>query len=110
MTAAVVQQAADATQPQQQQDLTVQLQDLQFSYPGCGKFLKGVSLDLPRGSRALLLGANGAGKTTLLQLIAGKYMVGRDSIRVLQQSPFFDMVSQPVGRMVQKAQQITWSP
>jgi ABC-type transport system involved in cytochrome bd biosynthesis fused ATPase/permease subunit len=98
MTTAVVQQAVDASQTlQQQQDLTVQLQDLQFSYPGCGKFLKGVSLDLPRGSRALLLGANGAGKTTLLQLIAGKYMVGRDSIRVLQRSPFFDMVSQPTG-------------
>lgn len=32
------------------------------------------------------------GKTTLLQLVAGKYMVGRDSIRVLGQSPFYDMV------------------
>lgn len=97
MTTAVVQPSVGASQPQQHQDLTVQLQDLQFSYPGCGKFLKGVSLDLPRGSRALLLGANGAGKTTLLQLIAGKYMVGRDSIRVLQRSPFFDMVSQSEG-------------
>lgn len=99
MTTAITHQPVDALQPQQQQDSTVQLQDLQFSYPGCGKFLKGVSLDLPRGSRTLLLGANGAGKTTLLQLIAGKYMVGRDSIRVLQQSPFFDMVSwQGIGR------------
>lgn len=86
MATADVQQPADAG--------AVQLKDLQFSYPGCGKFLKGVSLDLPRGSRTLLLGANGAGKTTLLQLIAGKYMVGRDTIRVLQHSPFYDMVSQ----------------
>lgn len=83
MATADVQQPADAA--------AVQLKDLQFSYPGCGKFLKGVSLDLPRGSRTLLLGANGAGKTTLLQLIAGKYMVGRETIRVLQHSPFYDM-------------------
>lgn len=70
----------------------MQLNNLQFSYPGCDKFLKGVTLDLPKGSRTLLLGANGAGKTTLLQLIAGKYMVGRETIRVLQHSPFYDMV------------------
>lgn len=97
MATAAVQQptdaAAGAVPSLQQQDLTVQLNKLQFSYPGCDKFLKGVSLDLPKGSRTLLLGANGAGKTTLLQLIAGKYMVGRETIRVLQQSPFYDMVS-----------------
>ena len=33
------------------------------------------------------------GKTTLLQLLAGKYMVGRDAIRVLGRSPFYDLVS-----------------
>lgn len=33
-----------------------------------------------------------AGKTTLLQLIAGKYLVGRDVIRVLGSSPFYDTV------------------
>jgi CCR4-NOT complex subunit CAF16 len=93
MAAALVQQpateAAAAPPPPQQ---AVQLQNLQFAYPGHARALKGVSLDLPRGSRTLLLGANAAGKTTLLQLIAGKYMVGRDTIRVLQRSPFYDMV------------------
>jgi ABC-type uncharacterized transport system ATPase subunit len=34
-----------------------------------------------------------AGKTTLLQLIAGKYLVGREVIRVLGSSPFYDTVS-----------------
>lgn len=101
MATAVVEQAVDAAmgvqQQQHQQDWAVQLQNLQFSYPGCGKFLQGMSLDLPKGSRTLLLGANGAGKTTLLQLIAGKYMVGRETIRVLQQSPFYDMVSKRAG-------------
>jgi energy-coupling factor transporter ATP-binding protein EcfA2 len=134
-----------------QEEQAVVLKDLTFSYPGCSPFLKSISLDLPRGSRALLIGANGAGKscdcvcinpavsascqqlsvwwpgclnvnkqpercvseqffqgnnkilcydvvmdagkTTLLQLIAGKYMVGRETIRVLGQSPFYAMVS-----------------
>lgn len=32
------------------------------------------------------------GKTTLLQLLAGKYMVGRNVITVLGRSPFYDLV------------------
>lgn len=39
----------------------VVLNNVQFVYPGCGPFLKDVSLELPRGSRTLLIGANGAG-------------------------------------------------
>jgi ABC-type molybdenum transport system ATPase subunit/photorepair protein PhrA len=40
----------------------------------------------------LLVGANGAGKTTLLQILAGKYMVGQEMVRVLGRPPFHDMV------------------
>ncbi|GBF94489.1 P-loop containing nucleoside triphosphate hydrolase [Raphidocelis subcapitata] len=69
----------------------VRLEGLKFSYPGCAASIKDASLDLPRGSRCLLIGANGAGKTTLLQLLAGKYMVGRDVITVLGRSPFHDL-------------------
>lgn len=39
----------------------------------------------------MLCGANGAGKTTLLQLLAGKYMVGQDTIRVLGRPAFHDI-------------------
>ena len=39
-----------------------------------------------------MVGANGAGKTTLLQLIAGKYMLGKEAILVLGRPPFHDMV------------------
>lgn len=91
--------ATDAASLAQQQQEAVQLHNLQFTYPGCERALKDVTLDLPKGSRTLLLGANGAFKTTLLQLIAGKYMVGRDVIRVLQQSPFYDMVGAGCGRL-----------
>jgi ATPase subunit of ABC transporter with duplicated ATPase domains len=48
--------AAGSTEQQ-----AVVLQDLQFSYPGCNAFLKGIDLQLPKGSRTLLIGANGAG-------------------------------------------------
>ncbi|GIL64543.1 hypothetical protein Vafri_18444 [Volvox africanus] len=67
------------------------LSSVSYSYPGCDPFIKGCDLDLPRGSRCLLIGANGAGKTTLLQIVAGKYMVSQDSVRVLGRSPFYDL-------------------
>jgi hypothetical protein len=40
----------------------VSLQGLNFAYPGCPPSLKDVNLDLPKGSRCLLIGANGAGE------------------------------------------------
>eukprot|EP00955_Chlamydomonas_euryale_P037799 350891-Chlamydomonas_euryale.AAC.3 len=55
----------------------IQLAGVSFSYPGCPPTLKDLRLEIPRGSRCLLIGANGTGKTTMLQLVAGKYMVGK---------------------------------
>jgi CCR4-NOT complex subunit CAF16 len=37
--------------------------------------LKDIALNLPPGSRTILIGANGAGKSTLLQILAGKRLV-----------------------------------
>ncbi|CAG9465071.1 unnamed protein product [Pedinophyceae sp. YPF-701] len=69
----------------------VVVRGLNFAYPNCKPFISNFNLDLPRGSRCLLLGANGAGKTTLLQILAGKYMVGEDVIRVIGRPPFHDL-------------------
>jgi CCR4-NOT complex subunit CAF16 len=52
----------DASEPTSTEQQAVVLQDLQFSYPGCNAFLKGIDLQLPKGSRTLLIGANGAGE------------------------------------------------
>lgn len=57
------------------QDGGVKIAGLQFSYPGQAgppgePFINNCNIDLPRGSRCLLVGANGAGKTTLLQVCA----------------------------------------
>jgi CCR4-NOT complex subunit CAF16 len=47
-----------------------------------------ISLEIPAGSRTLLIGANGTGKSTLLRLIAGHHLVPADAIQVLGGSPF----------------------
>jgi len=51
----------------------VHINGLGFSYPGQTgppgeAFIQGCNLEIPRGSRCLLVGANGAGKTTLLHV------------------------------------------
>ena len=70
---------------------SVVVKNLQFAFPTSGRIIEDFSLTLPQGSRALLCGANGAGKTTLLQLLAGKYMVGPDVVRILGRPAFHDL-------------------
>lgn len=52
-----------------QQDLAVHVHEIEKSY-GKLHVLRGVSLDIGRGSIFALLGTNGAGKTTLLKILA----------------------------------------
>lgn len=52
--------------------------------------LENLSLDLPRGSRCLLVGANGAGKSTLLRILAGKRLVKNSGVKVIGKDPFHD--------------------
>lgn len=54
----------------------IELQGLRKTYGGSGKSaakeaLKGIDLDIPRGSIFGLLGPNGAGKSTLINILAG---------------------------------------
>jgi CCR4-NOT complex subunit CAF16 len=69
----------------------VAIRTLAFSFPSGRPVIHDLSLSLPRGSRCLLCGANGAGKTTLLQVIAGKYMVDRNAVRILGRPAFHDI-------------------
>ncbi|CAL8468267.1 g7807 [Coccomyxa elongata] len=69
----------------------VVLNSLSYAYAGHRPVLSDISLELPRGSRCLLVGANGAGKTTLLQILAGQYMVGKDAVRILNRPAFHDI-------------------
>ncbi|KAB5592377.1 P-loop nucleoside triphosphate hydrolase [Ceratobasidium theobromae] len=49
-----------------------------------------LSLNLPKGSRTLLIGANGAGKSTLLQILAGKRLIKSSDVRVFSKDVFRD--------------------
>lgn len=81
--------AVEAGAPEQGDAIVVRA--LEFGFPPGAPVLRGVSLTLPRGSRCLLTGANGAGKTTLLQVLAGKYLVNEDTVRILGRPAFHDL-------------------
>lgn len=69
----------------------IEIRDLEFHYPGDARAaLSGVTLAVPAGSRYLLVGLNGAGKTTLLHVLAGRYLVPPERVRVLGSPAFHD--------------------
>jgi CCR4-NOT complex subunit CAF16 len=70
-------------------ELAIEIRKLVFGYRGA-PVLRGIDLDVARGSRTLLLGANGAGKTTLMRVIAGKHLIPHEMVRVLGSSAFHD--------------------
>lgn len=49
----------------------LRVRDLDVTYAGSVRALRGVSLDVPQGCVVAVLGSNGAGKTTLLRAISG---------------------------------------
>ncbi|EMC97809.1 hypothetical protein BAUCODRAFT_104610 [Baudoinia panamericana UAMH 10762] len=67
---------------------TIEVKNLSFTFPDSTSGLLDIALDLPGGSRTLLIGANGAGKTTLLRLLSGKRMAPGGTISVAGIDPF----------------------
>jgi len=66
---------------------TLVCRDLAKSYDGV-KVLKGVSLDIPRGSVVGLIGENGAGKSTLSSIIAGVVQADEGSQMTIGGEPY----------------------
>lgn len=69
----------------------VAVKDLTFSYgvaAGFKPILKGVNMQLPVGSRTLLIGDNGAGKSTLLRILAGRHLCPDGAVTVLGRDTF----------------------
>jgi len=52
--------------------------------------LSDISLQLPSGSRTVIVGANGAGKSTLLQILAGKRLINNNGVRINGRDVFRD--------------------
>lgn len=102
-------------------DLPLAINSLSYAYPGALPVISDFTLNLPSGSRCLLLGANGAGnltsiarlpsltnhkfrtasdqiincalgKSTLLQVLAGQHMVAPEVVRILGRPAFHDVV------------------
>ncbi|PVI04685.1 P-loop containing nucleoside triphosphate hydrolase protein [Periconia macrospinosa] len=67
---------------------SIDVKNLSYLFPDGSSGLKEVFLDLPPGSRTLLIGANGAGKTTLLRLLSGKRMAPADTVFIAGIDPF----------------------
>ena len=67
---------------------SIEVKSLSYSFPDGSDGLRNVILDLPSGSRTLLIGANGAGKTTLLRLLSGKRMAPTGTISISGIDPF----------------------
>ena len=59
----------------------LELDDVTFGYPDGTPVLRGVSLQVPAGSRVALVGPSGAGKSTILALIEGFYPLDGGVVR-----------------------------
>lgn len=67
---------------------SIDVKRLSYAFPDGSSGLRDVFLDLPPGSRTLLIGANGAGKTTLLRLLSGKRMAPEGTVHIAGVDPF----------------------
>ncbi|KAI9697923.1 MAG: CCR4-NOT regulatory complex component [Candelina mexicana] len=67
---------------------SIDVKALNYLFPDGTSGLQDVILNLPPGSRTLLIGANGAGKTTLLRLLSGKRLAPTGTISIAGIDPF----------------------
>ncbi len=61
----------------------IEVRDLHFVYRDQTKALKGLSLTVPQGAKAVLLGPNGAGKSTLLLHLNAINLPGQGTVKLM---------------------------
>lgn len=93
-------------------EVVFSVEQVGFTYPGCGGALDDISFDVRPGERVVLLGANGSGKSTLLHLLDGLYFPTSGSItalgeklteEALEQPPFGPRFRREVGFLFQNS-------
>lgn len=62
--------------------LSVEIRDLEFSYDQERKVLKDITIKIPAGHKAVLMGADGSGKSTLLKILTGAYQPTKGNILI----------------------------
>jgi len=82
-------------------DLLINLEDVNFSFPGGDPVIQAVSFKLYRGEKIGLIGPNGSGKTSLFHLMMGllKPQSGRIEIfgKEIETEKDFKVVRQKIG-------------
>lgn len=70
----------------------IKISNLDFSYDGSKRILKGISIDVPRGGFISIVGESGSGKSTVASLITGQIkgykgslMIGGSEIREIKE-------------------------
>ena len=63
-------------------DSVIEIKDLRFAYPGYEETIKGVSLNIERGSFVAVLGHNGSGKSTFAKLLNAILLPTAGTIKV----------------------------
>ncbi len=88
----------------------LQLRGVVKSFPGPGgqrvRAVRGIDLDIERGSTVALLGPNGAGKSTTIDMLLGLARPDSGSVRVFGEAPQIAVESGRVGAMLQVGQLI----
>ena len=64
-------------------DVSIKIRNLRKVYDGNLEALKGIDLDIPKGSFFGLLGPNGAGKTTTIGIITGLVNITSGLVEVM---------------------------
>lgn len=63
-------------------NLSIDIQNISFSYPNSTPVLSNISLKIKKGESVAIIGANGAGKSTLLFLLAGLLSANSGTITI----------------------------
>ncbi|MGD9824445.1 MAG: energy-coupling factor ABC transporter ATP-binding protein [Desulfobacter sp.] len=92
----------------------LRLENISFSYPGQGRVLNNLNLEIRKGDRIGLVGPNGSGKTTLFHLIMGLLTPSSGTIeffgKPVKTQKDFRQVYKKVGLLFQDADDQLFSP